>query len=661
MGTQRTGTGISAQYADQNNNAPVLSIDIANKAYVDAVAQGLSPKTSGLLATAAALPAYTYANGVLGVGATITEVGVGALLIDGVTPAVNDRVLIKNETAGNAPYNGIYVVTQVGSGILPFILTRALDNNQAAEFPGSYIFIESGTDNTGAGFVCTNVAPVVVGTTAIVWTQFSGAGEITVVAPLVKSGNQLSISNITDASIAAANKDGTTGTPSMRTLGTGAAQAAQGSAVLLKDGSVPLTGDMSMGSHKLTSVTDPASAQDAATKNYVDTVVAAVQSTAGIFWYGSGVDGALSLAGDTVLAANACIKQYSSITLNGFTLSSDTSQSYTLLYCSGTCAFGTNGVICEFLASTTGAGGTAATGDSNAGGAGGGFRFAIFLYAKTITGTGTVTCAGSNGGNGANSVTCTVASNGGAGGAGTSTNLVRMLGVVASGGTPAAGAGGTRTATPPNSAAAGAAGTLTISATAASHRSDLLQLLFRNDTSALNSGGAPRCWNGSGAAGGGGGSGNIAGASNACAGGGGGGGAAGLGGSVGGAGGASGNTANATNENAGGGGGGGGGGSGGLALVWTHSAPSTLTVSAKGGDGGNGGNARGAAGGHSGGGGGGSGGGGVSVLIAQSGNTATNTANGGTAGTGGNGVNAGAAGAAGGTGGNGVAMTMVSV
>ncbi len=38
-----------------------------------------------------------------------------------------------------------------------------------------------------------------------------------------------------------------------------------------KDGTVAFTGDQSLGSHKLTNVTDPAAAQDAATKNYADT------------------------------------------------------------------------------------------------------------------------------------------------------------------------------------------------------------------------------------------------------------------------------------------------------------------------------------------------------------------------------------------------------
>jgi hypothetical protein len=157
---------------------PVADQDAATKAYVDSIAQGLDPKASVSLATATALPAYTYDNGTAGVGATITGSSSGLLTIDGTAPTVGDRVLIKNETGGNAPYNGIYVVTtnDVGS---PYVLTRATDMNQSSEVPGAFTFVELGTVNADSGYVCTTNAPVVIGTTNIVWTQFSSAGSYT--------------------------------------------------------------------------------------------------------------------------------------------------------------------------------------------------------------------------------------------------------------------------------------------------------------------------------------------------------------------------------------------------------------------------------------------------------------------------------------------------
>lgn len=173
---------------------PVSAQDAATKAYVDATAQGLIVKDSCRGATNAALPAYTYANGTLGVGATITANANGALTIDtSVTVVATDRILVKNETAGNAAYNGIYVVTNPGDGSNPFVLTRAADMNQAAEFAGSFTFIEEGTANADSGWVCTTDNPVVVGTTAISFAQFSGAGQITAGNGLSKTGNTLDV------------------------------------------------------------------------------------------------------------------------------------------------------------------------------------------------------------------------------------------------------------------------------------------------------------------------------------------------------------------------------------------------------------------------------------------------------------------------------------
>jgi len=157
---------------------PVQDQDAATKYYVDSVAQGLDPKASVSLATATTLPAYTYNNGTAGVGATITASSSGLLTIDGTSPAVGSRVLIKNETGANQPYNGIYTVTTNSAGA-PYVLTRAADFNQSTEVAGAFTFVEEGSTNADSGWVCTTNAPVVIGTTNIVFTQFSSAGSYT--------------------------------------------------------------------------------------------------------------------------------------------------------------------------------------------------------------------------------------------------------------------------------------------------------------------------------------------------------------------------------------------------------------------------------------------------------------------------------------------------
>ena len=157
---------------------PTQDQDAATKYYVDSVAQGLDPKASVALATAATLPAYTYNNGTDGVGATITASSSGLLTIDGTVPVVSNRVLVKNETGANQPYNGIYTVTTNSAGA-PYVLTRATDFNQSAEIPGAFTFVEEGSTNVDSGWVCTTNAPVVVGTTNITFTQFSSAGSYT--------------------------------------------------------------------------------------------------------------------------------------------------------------------------------------------------------------------------------------------------------------------------------------------------------------------------------------------------------------------------------------------------------------------------------------------------------------------------------------------------
>jgi hypothetical protein len=154
--------------------SPAADTDAANKGYVDSVAQGLDIKASARLATTGALSAYTFsATG----GGTLTGNANGALSIDGVTPSVADRILVKNEVSGNAPYNGIYVVTTVGDGSTAYVLTRSADANTSAEVTsGMFVFVEEGTTNDNTGWVLTTNNPITLNTTALVFAQFSGAG-----------------------------------------------------------------------------------------------------------------------------------------------------------------------------------------------------------------------------------------------------------------------------------------------------------------------------------------------------------------------------------------------------------------------------------------------------------------------------------------------------
>jgi hypothetical protein len=170
---------------------PTQNQDAATKAYVDTVSQGIHTHTSARLATAAALPTSTYSNGSSGINATITGTSNGALSVDGVAVAVDDRILVKNQA--NAFENGMYVVTATGGASAVFVLTRATDMNQDTEFPGSFEFVEEGTVNADNGYVVTTNLPITIGTTAITWTQFSGAGQITAGNGLVKSGNTIDV------------------------------------------------------------------------------------------------------------------------------------------------------------------------------------------------------------------------------------------------------------------------------------------------------------------------------------------------------------------------------------------------------------------------------------------------------------------------------------
>lgn len=141
----------------------------------------------------------TYSNGSSGVGATLTEVGSGALSVDGSSPAAADRVLVKNQA--NAFQNGIYTVTATGSGIASYVLTRSSDYNTATLItPGITTYVISGTANTDTQWAVSYTAPLTIGTTNLTYTEIAGGGaSITSVA---NSDGTLTVNPTTGAVVA---------------------------------------------------------------------------------------------------------------------------------------------------------------------------------------------------------------------------------------------------------------------------------------------------------------------------------------------------------------------------------------------------------------------------------------------------------------------------
>jgi hypothetical protein len=176
---------------------PVSGTDAVNLSYVNAVTAALTIKS----------PCRMASNS----NTTISAPGANT---DGIVNVVGDRILLKNQTLGQE--NGIYIFQ---GAAVP--MTRATDYDTSGEVAaGNFFFITEGVNNQDSGWVMTTDNPITLGTTPLVFQQFSGAGQINAGAGMTKTGNTLDIvGTATRITVNADNIDIAAGYAGQNTIG----------------------------------------------------------------------------------------------------------------------------------------------------------------------------------------------------------------------------------------------------------------------------------------------------------------------------------------------------------------------------------------------------------------------------------------------------------
>lgn len=162
---------------------PTSAQDAATKAYVDSAVGGFALQIKQSVRVA------TTVNG------TFSTAFDNGSVVDGVTLATGDRILLKNQST--ASQNGIYIVPASGSP------SRAGDADISAEVTaGLVVFVEEGTSNAGTGWILTTPNPITLGSTGLTFTKFTAApGAVTTAAETVTlstgSNDDVALANTT--------------------------------------------------------------------------------------------------------------------------------------------------------------------------------------------------------------------------------------------------------------------------------------------------------------------------------------------------------------------------------------------------------------------------------------------------------------------------------
>lgn len=166
---------------------PVNPSDYATKFYVD---QNSLNGTQVYAASAGSLGTVTQSGS--GVGATLTNAGVQATFaLDGVNPPLNSVVLIKDNATGMTAANqGIYTVSNVGSGATNWVLTRSTSYDTTTEINNTgLIVVQNGSTLQGTAWYNTSTI-VTVDTTNFNYMEF---GNITFPISLAHGGTNANL------------------------------------------------------------------------------------------------------------------------------------------------------------------------------------------------------------------------------------------------------------------------------------------------------------------------------------------------------------------------------------------------------------------------------------------------------------------------------------
>lgn len=144
-----------------NVTTPSAATDAATKGYVDTQITNVT----SLFTSKGTVRAATSANGAL------ASAFASGSVIDGVTLATGDRILLKNQTTGSE--NGLYTVNASGAP------TRATDMDVWSEVPGAWVTVQEGTANADTTWLSTANTGGTLGSTSITWTNPITAGGLT--------------------------------------------------------------------------------------------------------------------------------------------------------------------------------------------------------------------------------------------------------------------------------------------------------------------------------------------------------------------------------------------------------------------------------------------------------------------------------------------------